>query len=419
MQTKTTPPPTITILCSRFWPERYGGVEERLWNVANFLASHGCDVEVLTENNLDVAPEETLGPRLRIRRFPKFKPGRLWRWYYGAQMLWWLRVLRAHAPKQFVWATDPTMAVAALALGHRKRLVYNPADCVGGMIDICRTHPNITSLDLNHTLSTFDRLAYTWSRWVMVSSDNVRSQFGRFYHQRASIDVCPHGVVVSESGPDRAAARASLGLPAHGFVAGFVGRLDGCKGVDYLIRAIRLSNFGPDDRVLIAGNGPDAARLRTIAREEGVESAIVWAGRVTSPAAAFAAMDVLVLPSVFEAFGLVLLEAMAAGVPCVARAADGHWVLNAAREIIRDGETGLITDTRDPQSLAVSLDWLKDHPEARNAMGERARDYARSQTWDRLIQRYFQAIDGLRPQPSLDHQANEGRMAVVGPAHIP
>jgi len=405
MPTTTNRPPTITILCSRFWPERYGGVEERLWNVATFFVSHGCDVEVLTENNLDVAPEETLGPRLRIRRFPKFRPGRLWRWYYGAQMLWWLRVLRTQAPKQFVWATDPTMAVAALALGYGKRLIYNPADCVGGMIDICRTHPNITSLHLNRTLSTFDRLAYTWSRWVMVSSDNVRSQFSRFYHPRASVDVCPHGVVVPTTSPDRAAARASLGLPATGFVAGFVGRLDGCKGVDYLIRAIKLSNFGPDDRVLIAGEGPDAARLRTIAREENVESAIVWAGRVTSPAAAYAAMDVLVLPSVFEAFGLVLLEAMAAGLPCLARAADGHNVFNAAREIIKDGETGFITDTIDPGSLADRLDWLRAHPPARAAMGERARDYARSRTWDRLIAEYFDAIEGLRPPRAVQQQS--------------
>lgn len=388
--------PHLTILCARFWPERYGGVEERIWNVSRRFARRGCDIEVLTENRLGIAPEESAAPGITVIRFPPYVAGKLWRWMYLSQAFWWRRTLLARPPKGIVWATDPTMALGAILAGYRRRLIFNPADCSAGIAHIQRQYPHITTLDVTRLLTWIDRIAYRLARAVMVSSQNVRSQYARFYGRRDGIHVCPHGVDVPDDLADRRTARERFGLPNDGFVVGFVGRLDPCKGIEYLLEAVSLARFGPDDRVLIIGAGPDEARLRTIADRFGIAPHVVWAGRVNEPRLVYAAIDVLVLPSLFEAFGLVLPEAMAAGLPVLGRAADGERVFTAAAEIIDDGVTGFVTGSHDPSSLAEKLRWLADHPDERARMGRAARERAARRSWEQLVDEYQEIIPELR-----------------------
>jgi glycosyltransferase involved in cell wall biosynthesis len=386
----------VTVLTARFWPERYGGVEERIWNVSKALARRGCHIEVLTENRLGIAAEEDVAPGVHVVRFPPYKPDFLWRLLYLSQALWWRRVLKQRPPAGLIWATDPTTAFAAILLGYGSRLVFNPADCSGGIAHIQRVYPHITTLDVNWLLVTLDRAAYRFAKYMMVSSENVKYQYARFYRRERLVQVSPHGVELPSERPTREAARARFGLPLTGFVIGFVGRLDPCKGIEYLLEAIRTANLGDDDRVLLIGAGPDERRLRDMAERLGVNRHIVWAGRVNEPGNVYAAIDVFVLPSVFEAFGLVLIEAMAAGVPVLARAADRERVFTAATEIIANGVTGFVTDSHAPADLAVKLRWLSEHPTERSRMGAAARELAGRRNWDVLADEYLRAVPELR-----------------------
>ena len=387
----------VTLLCSRFRPERYGGVEERLWHVATSLARRGRRVEVLTENRTGAPSEEIFEPGLHVFRFERFDPGRLWRWFHLAQVRWWYRTLKAHPPQGGVlWAADPMMATAAILAGYRRRLVFNPAACAAGMIHIGRLHEQVTTMQLPRSLVWIDRFAYARSPIVLVSSENVKQQFERFYGPHPGLHVCRYGIEVPDHLPDRVDARRRLGLAADAFVAGFIGRLDPCKGIEYLFEAARLMGLNADDRLLIIGDGSDEPRLREIAARLGIERHVVWLGRLDEPSAACPAMDVLVLPSLYEAFGLVLLEGMAAGLPVIGRAHDPQMSFTASREIISDGVTGFVTDAREPGSLAEKLGWLRAHPDERRAMGERARLQARARNWDALIEEYMAVVPDLR-----------------------
>lgn len=139
------------------------------------------------------------------------------------------------------------------------------------------------------------------------------------------VHTVPNGVEVARFAFDaaaRARARTALGLPADAFVVGGVGRLVPGKRFDVLIAALR--DLPADVRLLLVGTGPEEAALRRAAQQAHVLDRVVFAGERPHTAgdardvdlpALLSAMDVLASPSVDEAFGLAVVEALAAGLP--------------------------------------------------------------------------------------------------------
>jgi glycosyltransferase involved in cell wall biosynthesis len=226
-----------------------------------------------------------------------------------------------------------------------------------------------------------DRAAYKFADAVVVSSRNVEMQFRRFYGTGPAVHVHPHATDASTIHTNRVDARAAFGIAEQAFCVGFVGRLDPCKDLPFLVEAFARTDLDPADRLLILGTGPDEARVKQMASQRGLTNQIVWAGRVDEPATAYSAMDVLVLPSVYEAFGLVLLEAMAAGLPVVGRADDGETVFTATSDIVSE-ESGFVIPANGCPALVEVLRFLKRNPDRRREMGQAARRRALSRTWD-------------------------------------
>ncbi|MFE7166156.1 glycosyltransferase [Streptomyces sp. NPDC057616] len=140
------------------------------------------------------------------------------------------------------------------------------------------------------------------------------------------IHVVPNGIEASRFAFDevrRKEARAYYALPEDAYVVGGVGRLAPVKRFDLLVRA--LARLPGDVRLLLAGGGPEEEALRRLARGLGVADRLVLAGErpylpgpgddVPGVMALLSAMDVLVSPSAEEAFGLAVVEALAAGLP--------------------------------------------------------------------------------------------------------
>ncbi len=172
--------------------------------------------------------------------------------------------------------------------------------------------------------------------------------------------------------------RAKLGTP----LILFVGRFRYYKGLDYLVEAVRLM---PEGRVALVGTGPEEPRLRRLVAEYGLGSRVVFLGELPDGelAAVYRAADVYVLPASerSEAFGISLLEAMAAGLPVVStELGTGTSYVN------RHGETGLVVPPRDPAALATALTGLLADPARRRAMGAAGRRRVELEfTLDRLV----------------------------------
>jgi glycogen synthase len=198
--------------------------------------------------------------------------------------------------------------------------------------------------------------------------------------------VVPNGVRVDRWRPDPARiAAARARYAGTGPLVVFSGRLVYEKGVHDLLRAMpRLRRRHPGIRLVVAGSGPHDEALRRQARELRLGRSVHFAGFVGDDqlAALAAAADCAVVPSIYEPFGLVALEAAAAGTPLVAADVGG------LRELVEHGRTGLRFSSGDVAGLADSVTALLSDQVLARRMARAARavlvaDYS----WDRLAER--------------------------------
>ena len=182
----------------------------------------------------------------------------------------------------------------------------------------------------------------------------------------------------------------------------FVGRLEKRKGLRYLLEAYgRLKWDNPDLRLLVVGPGnPDKDSYHVLGSQNLQD--VEFLGRVPYEDLPryYASADIFCSPATGgESFGIVLLEAMAAGKPVVASDIEGY------RGVMRDGQQGLLFRNKNVESLASQLETLIRDPHARDAMGERGRASAEGYRWEvvaRRVEQYYQecirVADGLAGQ---------------------
>lgn len=221
---------------------------------------------------------------------------------------------------------------------------------------------------------------FVWlERWAAGFSDRVISLTAKGAQDHVDFGVAAREkFAVIHSGIDfssyhasetsREAVRRELGIPADGLVIGTLGRLTAIKGQDDLVAA--FAAVGIDNAwLLLVGDGEERDALLVQARRLGVEDRLVLAGWRQDIYAVLGAMDIFALPSLNEGMGKALVEAMYAGLPCVATRVGG------VPELLSDG-VGLLVAASAPQELAVALRQLATDPEARRRMGEAGRHRA-------------------------------------------
>ncbi|MFD1342727.1 glycosyltransferase family 4 protein [Litorisediminicola beolgyonensis] len=164
--------------------------------------------------------------------------------------------------------------------------------------------------------------------------------------------------------PDRYGREASEKGPGTRLL--FVGRLAGVKGVPLLVDAVRrLASDHPDVQLDLIGDGPDRAALEAKVTNAGLSDRIRFLGYRNQEAVADALVetDLFVLPSFAEGVPVVLMEAMAAGVPVVTTRIAG------VPELVEDGETGLLVPAGNPEALTSAIATLITDPDRRRRMG--------------------------------------------------
>jgi phosphatidylinositol alpha-mannosyltransferase len=163
----------------------------------------------------------------------------------------------------------------------------------------------------------------------------------------------------------------------------YVGRLEPRKGVDRLIRAMPIvQREAPDVRLAVVGEGPDRAALEAAARAAGVD--VLFAGRVSDALlpAYYRAADLVCSPALGdESFGIVLLEAMAAGRPIVATRIEGYV------EILAGAGCARLVDVDDSCALAREITSLLTDSELRGSLGASGAAFVRDYDWNTIARR--------------------------------
>lgn len=224
---------------------------------------------------------------------------------------------------------------------------------------------------------------------VIVTSGSMKGELsGHFHLPGEKIEIIANGIDLTkfqESSIDKQSVRGRYGVNPHEKLVLCVGRLVPQKGIEHLIRAVPMivGRF-PEAKCIVVGEGWLRAHLEYVARSTGHQWKIRFTGFIPDSelVALMKSADVLVVPSIYEPFGIVALEGMAAGVPVVASQVGG------LTEVIEHDRTGIVVYTRNPHSVAWGVNRVLSDPDHAEWLVRNAKETVqKTYSWEAIAKR--------------------------------
>ncbi len=198
---------------------------------------------------------------------------------------------------------------------------------------------------------------------IVVSGNLAESLMAKL--DPAKISVIPNGINVEHIASKLSVAEAKrrLQIPGEALVIGAVARLEEVKRLDlFHAAAAHIAGELPEARFIIAGTGSQEGRLKDLFRKSGLQDRVYFLGHRDDACNVLRALDLMLITSDQEGLPMVLLEAMALGVPVVSRAIGG------IPEAIEDGQSGILVPSGDPQALAQACLLALRNPDLRRRL---------------------------------------------------
>lgn len=245
-----------------------------------------------------------------------------------------------------------------------------------------------------------------WAERVIAATPAEHAQLLWLYRtDRRKIRIIPPGVDACRFTPqDQALAREKLDIPVDHRVLLFVGRIEPLKAVDTILEAVHIIHTNHPEslektRIAIIGGTPDnpeLQRLKALAEKLNVDHLVDFLGAKDQHLLPiyYAAATAVLMPSDYESFGMVALEAMAVGTPVIASNVGGLAFL------VKDDETGYLVPVREPQKLADRINHLLNDTETQRRLGRNAAMLAQEYSWrvivDKLLTVFEDVINDTR-----------------------
>ncbi len=236
------------------------------------------------------------------------------------------------------------------------------------------TIPLIASTRLN-----VEKTVLETAERIVATSPQEKEHMRSLVSTKGNIDIIPCGTDIHRFGAiEQQTARQQLGIATESKVVFYVGRFDQRKGIETLVRAVGQSQLRnqADLKLIIGGgsrpgqsDGIERDRIESIVAQLGMSDFTVFPGRLDDEILPvyYTAADVCVVPSHYEPFGLVAIEAMACGTPVVASDVGG------LQYTVVPEETGLLAPPQDEVAFAAAIDRILSDPDYRNKLGQAAR----------------------------------------------
>jgi glycosyltransferase involved in cell wall biosynthesis len=360
-------------ICQRF-PPAIGGVESHVSNLALELTRRGVGVKVFTTDSARDIPFQRL-PRnniqypFEVRRFHAYKAANL---PHGLGII---------APSML-----PRLLSESFDIVHAHSYGFFPT-YAGTFVHEIRNRPLVITTHSDAGRHNLQKLIYDATvptltlrratRIIAITKEEVRYLI-RLGVQSKRISVIPNGINLAEF-------EGKLERPHNSDFLSilFVGRVyPNQKGLETLIRAVSQIARSVNWRLDIVGEDwSGAAGVLELARKLGIHDRVQVLGELSRAnlVEAYQTADLFVLPSLFEPFGIVLLEAMASGLPIVASRVGG------IPEVVEEGKTGLLVEPGNPEELRKALETLLSDTNLRNRMGQAGRERAVLFSWTTIV----------------------------------
>jgi len=352
----------VVILVNEFPPLPVGGAEIQAERLSSYLASRGWPVWVVTRrgdglsasekrNGFTILRPQTLGSgKFRTITFMFFTLVMLFRMRREYQ------ILHAHL------AFGPAFVATMLGRLLGKRVIVK----LGGSGSIGDVHTSQRTWRGQLRLAAIRR----WADIVIVLTDVMRNEALSAGIPPGHIRIFNNGIDASSYKFDtsKVEAKHQLGLDGKTLLL-FVGRLDPVKSLSTVLEALALSlDLSPALHLIIVGDGPERIRLETQAKTLGVTNMVEFPGNQKDVRRYLQAADMFVLPSITEGISNALLEAMAAGVACLATPVGGNL------EVLVQGKYGVLIPVGDANAWAKALTEIGNDPALRAKLGQLARE---------------------------------------------
>ena len=211
-----------------------------------------------------------------------------------------------------------------------------------------------------------------------LAADKLREEYPDGQYNVQVIHPGLNDEFLTEGREDGRQIRKEFGIGTGDFLLLFVAMNFELKGLDQLLAAMEKisgTKTGNSLKLLVVGKGNEQ-KYRAVAASLGLGDRVFFAGVRHDMPAVYRAADLFVFPSGFDTFGMVVTEAMAAGVPVIISDKVG------ARDLIKDGENGFVMANSDWERLADKIIELGKSPDKRSDMGSKARDTVLKNSWD-------------------------------------
>ena len=248
---------------------------------------------------------------------------------------------------------------------------------------ITHKHNNV-NLKKHNIFILLEMASILFNKKVIAISQSVKKSLMKFeFVPSKKIFVVQNGIDFQKFYKSAVSKRYSNNKP---MIIGTVCRLEPQKGISYLLLAMKiiLAKF-PHTRLEIVGDGSLLGELRDLTKKLGISNSVFFFGKFAEVIPFYNRMDIFVLPSLYEGFGIVLLEAMASQVPVVATNVDG------IKEVIIDRESGILVPPKNPEAIANAVMKIFENPQLAENLVEQG--LKRSKLFD--IQEHVMKIENL------------------------
>ena len=383
-----TRPLSVALLSWEYPPAVVGGLSRHVFHLAHGLAADGHEVTVYTRGHPDAPPEETDGG-VRVVRTDEYPPRIAfddlvpWVLAFNLSLLHRAEMDLRDRPPDILHAHDWLVGYASAALKDLHALPL-----------VATVHATEYGRHQGHLPGPMQVLIHQVEWWltfeagrVITCSQYMREEVTRIFELPPDkVEVIPNGVDLERfaPSPEAASARAELSPDGRPLIV-FAGRLEYEKGVQTVLEALpRIETGAPGTRFVVAGAGTHREELERRAADLGVADRVRFEGFCDEARlrALYGAADLVIVPSLYEPFGLVALETMACGSPVIAADTGG------LREIVDHDITGLRFTPGDADSLAeVAIRLLTDRRMGRRLALEAQSLLAERHSWSAVAAR--------------------------------
>ena len=380
-----------------------GGIESYIYYVSKTLLSLNHTPTILCSQHNPNLPIQDVYEHIKIIRHPYRYPCSSMPLFDLLHLRWLNKFIGKCEHADAIWSRHPYYCFASCKANLNLPIIYIQATAFPLLHKYAVTETKLIN-KIYHGIRNWEdyhieKCAMENCNKIVILSKMRMMEISDFYDfPKDKFKVIPPGIDLEKFKPRKKDEKLlnELKLPRDAKVILCVGRIRAEKNILMLIKAFAKLRSN-DAYLVIVGDGPQRQELEEKAKKADCYKRVRFTGLRNDIERFYSIADVFVLPSKYEGFGHVYLEAMASSVPCIALKSDYPNIIVASEEIIVNGKTGYCVDPYSPEDLSEKIEEIISNSELRYRMKQESREICeKNYSWERHVKALIKIVEDVR-----------------------